>query len=221
MRRRFSWGWLLVGVLAVLLLAIAFIPSFEFLVGGALVNLGYRLQDRLSSYDFEHDETITPDQIWNELSVQNHLAADVRAVFPRTVQHPVVAVLVCMDARIDTSELMGDTRRYYYVVRTAGSVLGTAEQEMLELAVLNGVKVLVLTSHTDCAAEAAAADPAKREQFPALRDLMDTRVQHIEEFLARPIIRDAIDRGELKIKFARIDTNTDRLVVGNVKSTFP
>ena len=28
-----------------------------------------------------------------------------------------------MDARIDTSELVGDTRRYYYIVRTAGSAL--------------------------------------------------------------------------------------------------
>jgi carbonic anhydrase len=92
---------------------------------------------------------------------------------------------------------------------------------MLELAVLNGVKVLVLTSHSDCAAEAAAADPEKREKFPALRDLMDTRVEHVEEFLARPVIRDAIDRGELMVKFARIDTNTDRLVVGDVEATFP
>ena len=44
-----------------------------------------------------------------------------------------------MDARIYTNELVGDTRRYYYIVRTAGSVLAPPEQEMLELAVLNGV----------------------------------------------------------------------------------
>jgi carbonic anhydrase len=220
-----SWkarlGWAFVGIVVVLVLAMAFIPAFEFLVGGALVNLGFRLQDRLSVYDFEHDESITPQQIWEELAIQNDLAADVRDVFPRSVRHPVVAILACMDARIDTAELVGDTRRYYYVVRTAGSVLGPPEQEMLELAVLNGVKVLVLTSHSDCAAEAAAADPEKREKFPALRDLMDTRVEHVEEFLARPVIRDAIDRGELMVKFARIDTNTDRLVVGDVEATFP
>ena len=105
-----------------------------------MVNIGYRLQDRLSHFDFEHDESITPDQIWAELERQNELAAGVRELFPRTARHPVVAILACMDARIDTSELVGDTRRYYYVVRTAGSVLSPAEQEMLELAVLNGVK---------------------------------------------------------------------------------
>jgi len=125
----------------------------------------------------------------------------------------VVAVLACMDGRIDVSELVGDTRHYYYVVRTAGSVLSPAEQDMLELAVLNGVKVIVLTTHTDCAAEAAAADPEMREKFPALISLMDERVKRVEEFLARPTIRDAIAEGNLLIKHARIDTTTDRLVV--------
>ncbi len=197
------------GLIAVVIIS----PRAEFTLGGALVNLGYRLQDRFSQFDFEHDETITPDQIWDELKRQNEMAAGVRGLFPRTTRHPVVAILACMDARIDTSELVGDTRRYYYVVRTAGSVLSPAEQEMLELAVLNGVEVILLTTHTDCAAEAAAADPKLREKFPALIGLMDEREQRIDEFKARPIIRDAIAEGKLVIKHARIDTSTDKLVV--------
>ena len=200
------------GLIAVVMIS----PRAEFTLGGALVNLGYRLQDRFSQFDFEHDETITPDQIWDELKRQNELAAGVRGLFPRTTRHPVVAILACMDARIDTSELVGDTRRYYYVVRTAGSVLSPAEQEMLELAVLNGVQVIVLTTHTDCAAEAAAADPELRKKFPALIGLMDEREQRIDEFKARPIIRDAIAEGKLVIKHARIDTSTDKLVVETV-----
>lgn len=204
-----SLGLLVVAFVAAILLS----PRVEFMVGGALVNLGFRLQDRLSQFDFEHDESITPDQIWQELERQNELAAGVRSLFPRTPRHPVVAILACMDARIDTSELVGDTRRYYYVVRTAGSVLSPAEQEMLEVAVLKGVKVIVLTTHTDCAAEAAAADPALREKFPALIALMDERARRVEEFMARPTIRDAIAAGELQVKHARIDTSTDRLVV--------
>ena len=197
------------GLIAVVIIS----PRAEFTLGGALVNLGYRLQDRFSQFDFEHDETITPDQIWDELKRQNEMAAGVRGLFPRTTRHPVVAILACMDARIDTSELVGDTRRYYYVVRTAGSVLSPAEQEMLELAVLNGVEVILLTTHTDCAAEAAAADPKLREKFPALIGLMDEREQRIDEFKARPIIRDAIAEGKLVIKHARIDTSTDKLVI--------
>ena len=208
-------GCLIVVGLLVLaaLLTVALSPRAEFLVGGAMVNLGYRLQDRLSKFDFVHDESITPDQIWVELERQNELAAGVRGLFPRTELHPVVAILACMDARIDTSELVGDTRRYYYVVRTAGSVLSPAEQEMLELAVLAGVRIIVLTTHTDCAAEAAAADPEMREKFPALISLLDEREQRIDEFLARPVIHDAMAAGKLQVKFARIDTDTDRLVV--------
>ena len=208
-------GWTLgLGVLAAAILASVLLsPRGEFIVGGAMVNLGFRLQDRLSQFDFEHDDSITPGQIWVELERQNELAAGVRGLFPRTERHPVVAILACMDARIDTSELVGDTRRYYYVVRTAGSVLSPAEQEMLELAVVNGVKIILLTTHTDCAAEAAAADPVARKKFPALISLMDERERRVEEFMARPAIRDAIAAGELQIKHARIDTSTDRLVV--------
>jgi len=87
---------------------------------------------------------------------------------------------------------------------------------MLELAVLNGVKIILLTTHTDCAAEAAAANPEAREKFPALISLMDERERRIEEFMARPTIREAIAAGELQVKHARIDTTTDRLVVEEV-----
>ena len=216
MTKKTGWG-LGIGLLVLgLLSALLLIPRVEFVVGGGLVNLGFRLQDRLSKFDFEHDDSITADQIWEELKEQNKLAASVRGVFPRTARHPVVAILACMDARIDISELVGDTRRYYYVIRTAGSVLSPAEQEMLELAVINGVKIIVLTTHTDCAAEAAAADPELREKFPALTALMDERVRRVEEFMARPTIRDAIAAGTLQVKHARIDTSTDRLVVKEV-----
>jgi len=208
-------GWALgIGLVAsALVLVFVLNPRVQFTLGGALVNVGYRLQDRFGAYDFTHDGSITPEEIWEELEKQNELAAGVRDLFPRTVRHPVVAILACMDARIDTSELVGDTRRYYYVVRTAGSVLSPAEQEMLELAVLNGVQLIVLTTHTDCAAEAAAANPEMRERFPALISLMDERERRIEEFMARPTIRDTIAAGKLQIKHARIDTDTDRLVL--------
>ena len=93
---------------------IALSPRAEFLVGGALVNLGCRLQDPLEDYDFSHHHVIPPAQIWEEALAQNRLASSVRARFPRSTHHPLIAMVVCMDARIDTNELMGDTRKYYY-----------------------------------------------------------------------------------------------------------
>lgn len=202
------------GALALVLLALGASGKARFVMGGALINAGYALQDSLHAYDFEHEQDITAAQVWEELQLQNALAASVRGRFSRTVTHPVVALLVCMDARIDTNELVGDTRRNYYVVRTAGSVMSAEEEDMLELAVANGVKVIVVTRHTDCAAEKAAADAAKRAQYPALTTAVDERQQRLTEFLARPAVASRIASGELLVKQMLIETPTEQLVEG-------
>ena len=44
---------------------------------------------------------------------------------------------------------------------------------MLELAVENGVKLVVLTTHSDCAAEKAASEPETRKRYPALAQAVD------------------------------------------------
>ncbi len=198
-------------VLAAPVFALALDEESEFIAGGALINLGYRLQDHLHEYDFQHSDDISPAQIWTELEHQNALAAGVRERFPRAAHHPVVAMVVCMDARIDTNELVGDTRKYYYVIRTAGSVLSEREQEMLELAVTNGVKLVVLTTHTDCAAEAVAADPAKRAQFPHLSTAVDERETRIKQFLERPVIAQRVADNKLLVKRMVVDTSTERV----------
>jgi hypothetical protein len=208
--RRFKW-LIVAGVVVVAGVGLLAVPKVSFMLGGAMVNVGYRFQDHLHSYDFEHHEDITPAQVWEEFSRQNALASKVREQFPRSTRHPLVALLVCMDARIDTNELTGDTRRNYYIVRTAGSVMGVPEEEMLELAVNNGVKVLVLTRHSDCAAEKAAKDPASREKYPELVKSVDERDERMKEFLARPAIAAKIASGDLLIKELLIDTSTERL----------
>jgi carbonic anhydrase len=202
-----------VGVLAGVTVLMATLEGkTAFLVGGALINAGYSIQDGQKAFDFEHLEGITPDEVWTELAEQNRLASSVRSRFPRTDRHPLVAMLVCMDARIDTNELAGDSRRNYYVVRTAGSVMSPEEEDMLELAVVNGVKVLVLTRHTDCAAEKVAADPAQRARFPALAASIDERDARLREFLARPAIAERIASGELIVKQQLIETANDHLI---------
>ena len=183
----------------------------EFMLGGAMVNVGYRLQDRLEDYDFEHHEVSAP-QAWQEFLDQNRMASAVRATFPRTSRHPVIALVACMDARLDTNEIAGDTRRYYYVLRLAGSVMSTKEEEMLELAVANGVKVVVFTTHSDCAAEKVANDPLRRLEFPALTQAIAERQMRFDEFVAREKIRERIGKGELMVKWAHLDTATERVV---------
>ncbi len=198
------------GVGALCAVVVLSVPKVEFLMGGAMVNLGYRLQDGLHDYDFEHHE-ITPEQVWNELRAQNELASSVRARFPRYSDHPVVAMLVCMDARIDTNELTGDTRHNTYIVRTAGSVISPVEADMLELAVNNGVKLLLLTRHTDCAAERVAADQTARGQYPSLAAAVEQREAKVREFLARPAVAAKVASGQLLVKEMLVDTATTHL----------
>lgn len=183
----------------------------QFVAGGALVNLGYRLQDPLEEYDLEHHEG-TPDQIWTEFLNQNRMAAAVRSRWPRSTRHPVIAMVACMDARLDTNEIAGDTRRYYYVLRLAGSALAPKDEEMLALAVRNGVRVVVFTTHTDCAAEKVAADPERRKDFPALSKAVEERQARFEEFLALPVIRERLAAKELLVKWVDLDTLNERVL---------
>jgi hypothetical protein len=213
-RKWFGVGVIVFAALMIWLLGTATGRRAQFVLGGALVNAGYMLQDHLESYDFqaEHQHQISPDQVWAEMQQQNSLAAAVREWLPRTARHPLVALVVCMDGRLDTNELTGDTRHYYYVIRTAGSVLSEREEEMLELAVENGVELVVLTTHSDCAAEKAAASPEQRKRYPALAQAVDERDARIREFLARPAIASSIAAGKLMVKLINIDTMTERML---------
>lgn len=214
MKKTLMVGLALVVLAAVLIAGARWTASgrhAQFVVGGALVDAGYGLQDGLESYDFEHHHDITPEQVWTELRRQNRLAAGMRHAFPRTPRHALVALVVCMDARIDTNEIVGDTRHYYYVIRTAGSVMSEREEEMLELAVANGVKLVILTTHSDCAAERAAKVEQLRARYPALTRAVDEREARIAEFLARPAIASAVTGGTLAVKRIAIDTPYDEI----------
>ncbi len=182
----------------------------QFIAGGVLVNLGYRLQDPLEDYDLAHHE-VTPAQVWSEFLEQNREAAAVRSRWPRSTRHPVVALVTCMDARLDTNEIAGDTRRYYYVLRLAGSALASKDGEMLQLAVANGVKVVVFTTHTDCAAEKVAADPGASGQYPELTRAVRERQARFDEFLALPLIQGKIKANELIVKWVDLDTMNERV----------
>jgi carbonic anhydrase len=184
--------------------------KMEFMLGGAMITLGYHLQDRVQNFDFHHEHA-TPQQVWTEFLEQNRMSSFVRSAWPRTNHHPEVILVTCMDGRLDTNEIAGDTREYYYVLRLAGSVLSLKEEEMLELAVANGTKLVVFTTHSDCAAEKVAGDPARRPQFPNLSKAVDERQQRFEEFLTRDMIREKTSSGHLLVKWMDLDTRTERL----------
>jgi carbonic anhydrase len=183
----------------------------EFLLGAAFIDIGYFLQDKAEDFDFKHHHKLTPQEVWETFLEQNHLASSVRKQFPLHSHHPIIAMLVCMDSRLDTHDISGDSRHYYYVIRTAGSVLSEKEEEMLELAIENGVKVVVFTTHSDCAAEKVAKDPAKRKRYPNIAQAVDERDKMIQTFLDRPFVKQKLNAGEIMVKKVKIDTITDEI----------
>lgn len=203
---------ILVGILAVAGVGAVLLggDKLQFELGGAMINAGYRLQDPVANYDFVH-EHLQPPQIWAEFLAQNHMSANVRQRWPRSNRHPVIALVTCMDGRLDTNEIAGDTRRYYYVLRLAGSVLSVKEEEMLELAVNNGVEVVVFTTHSDCAAEKAAKDPKQRAIYPNLAQAIDEREARFQEFMHRPTIQEKTSNGHLLVKWMDLDTSSERV----------
>lgn len=177
--------------------------QIRFVIGAAFINVGYFFQDAvlLSS---EIDSS--PKALLSQIISRNKLSSFVRQIFPRTNHHPLVAVVSCMDGRLHTEELVGDTRGLYYNIRTAGSIIEPPEIEMLELAVINGVKLILLTTHSDCAAEKVSKDETKYINFPNLSSAVRGREERFRELLQRPIIAGKVKSGDLLIHRLNIDT---------------
>lgn len=204
-------------ILIFLSLILIFILSNEkihFFVGGVFINIGYRFQDHVDHAD-DNSHSPPKTQI-NNLLKRNQISSYVRKLFPRSVQHPKIAILTCMDARLDTVELMGDTRRSYYTIRSAGSVMDPLQQEMLELSVEGGVNVIVLTKHTDCAAEKAVKDGLRSLRYKHLSDKIRSREQDIHNLLNRELISSKIKKGELIVLDAIVRTEDGSMSVNTV-----
>lgn len=206
---------ILIIVIASLFVLILFIPQVQFILGGAMINLGYRFQDHVK-VGLAHPEKQNPEQLWKSIQRQNKTASVVRTLFPRSTHHPKIAIMICMDARLEDDELLGDSRNLYYVIRTAGSVLPKVEQDMLELAIEKGVEVIVLTTHHDCAAEKASNDPNLSSKLPHLCEAVKDRKKHINEFLERPSIKEKIKNGKLIVMNAHIDPKNGMMIPMNI-----
>ena len=76
MRKYTVWLGLIALLSAVTLLLLS--ERVQFVMGGALVNLGYRMQDHLGAFDLVHHEDIDPGAVWDEVLAQNHMAASIR-----------------------------------------------------------------------------------------------------------------------------------------------
>lgn len=194
-------GLLLFVVASVCLIFVS--APLRFIVGATFINIGYFFQDAVAH---NGDIEPAPSELLDQIIARNKLSSSVRKLFPRTNHHPLVAVVACMDGRLHTEEIVGDTRGFYYNIRTAGSIIEPPEIEMLELAVSNGVKLILITTHSDCAAEKVSKDETRNINFPNLSSAVIAREERFRELLKRPIIAEKIKKGELLIHRLNIDT---------------
>ncbi len=198
--------WLFVLLAIVLVVGVwNFSPRARMIVGGVFVNLAYWSQDHVTSFDLQHDHP-SPDDIMNFFLKQNEMASQVRKRFPRTPRHPEMAIVMCMDRRLDPVEVVADTRMFYYVIRNAGATIGPKEQENLEVAVRQGAGVVLFTRHSDCAGETLASDSKVAPLFPETVHAIEERDMRLRQFLARPYIQERVKTGRLLVKIMDIDT---------------
>lgn len=182
-----------------------------FSLGGGLVSLGRTLQDLLPHY-LGPARTLTTEEILRAVLDDNRRASWARRLFPRRRRHPVVLAVMCMDPRLDAHVVLGDTRDYYDVIRVPGTVLSTEVSESMELAVQeHGVRVILVTTHTDCAME-RIAEGDKANRYPVLSRGVARRVECLQEFAGRPSIAALKSAGDLAIVLLPIDTGTGKFL---------
>lgn len=188
-----------------------------FLIGGSMISIGILLQAFQKSYDLTHDTNeIRPEEIFQEIQLQNKFSSLVKDFLPGYEHHPLVIIVLCMDSRISTEELLGDSRDFYYVIRTAGSVIREKEMEMIELALVEkNVKLVVFTEHSDCAAKKIANNAEKRNLYPSISRAFADRQREIMKFLERKVVVQKMKSGQLLVKQAMIDTKSARMFFGD------
>lgn len=183
-----------------------------FLGGGGLISVGHVMQEMVSGGRYSDVDHATPEEVLANILDANQKAAWVRERVPGKVRQPQALIVMCVDPRLDARVVLGDSRDYYDVLRIPGSILSEEAIEAVELGVeKHVVKVVLITRHTDCAAEKVAASQ-DADHFPALSDAVRSREAMFDELLARPIIAKRIASGDLIVRRFMIDTETDRLI---------
>ncbi len=154
----------------------------------------YYLRDHVDYINVLTEETqkkLTPQQVLQYLREGNERFARGKrtnvdllrqvSLTSRT-QHPMAAVLSCIDSRT-TSELIFDLGLGdIFSVRVAGNVINSDVLGSLEYATkVAGAKLIVVKGHTNCGAINAACDQVKLGNVTALLEKIQTAIAHETE----------------------------------------
>jgi carbonic anhydrase len=131
-------------------------------------------------------------------------------------QHPLAAVVGCIDSRVPVEVVFDAGIGDVFVARTAGNVVGGDVLGSLEFATkLAGVKAVVVLGHSSCGAVKGACDGAELGHLtgllakitPAVQDVTDGEptpgsddpelVQQVVEANVRRVVATILDRSEV------------------------
>lgn len=192
----------------------------RFYVGAALIEVGYLFQHisygaPLSAQEGAH----TPDEVMTSLDERNSWSAGFRKLWRvmDEIGHrdapPLAGVIVaCMDYRLDTDQILGNSRGEFYVIRKPGAALTNETIEEIFVALHRNPSIILVTTHSDCAMEKLAHTQEGPEKFPNLTAGVLNFKQRLAELQAMPEIQKRVAAGSLKIIMRHIDTQTERLV---------
>lgn len=187
-----------------------------FFTGGGLVSAGHMVQGFVSGFS-RAGHVGTPQELLDTVLIDNNTASHVERALSGPRRKPEVLAVMCMDPRLNSEVILGDSRGYYDVVRLPGSVLSDEMIEAIELAVEeHAVELVLFTTHTDCAMEKVAASH-EAHRFPGLSNLVHKREEKFEELLRRPAIAERVKSGKLLVKRFKIDTATGSLLAEEKK----
>jgi carbonic anhydrase len=169
----------------------------------------------------------------NQEEAYKLLAAERRATAQK--QSPIAIVVSCSDSRVPCEEIFDLGVGEIFVVRSAGQVLDRSALGSIEYAAEHlGVKLLVVLGHERCGAVTAASkggeaegniaylvekikpavDAAKTQQGDLVANAINENAKLIANEIAtnEPILKELVEKGELKVVSALYDLDEGTVV---------
>jgi carbonic anhydrase len=204
-----------IGVCSVGLVALTLLNrKIAYYVGGFLLHTGYFIQDSTESFHHQLNDSdpVHPNEIYKTVIAQNILQAKAWKATPALKDRkPKALIIMCIDPRLNSSRILGDTRGYYDVIRIPGSVITEEVAEAVELAVTkHETKLVMVITHTDCAMEHLAASDEGKHHYPLLAEGINNHAKRMQSLSHRPAILDRLQKQQLWVIEKRLDTKTGK-----------
>ena len=176
-------------------------------ISDRLYNLAMLIRQGSESLTLHQLDDPTPDRVIANVLGYNRRAAGQHKP-PVTATH--IAVVRCMDRRLDLSRIFGDLKFVDDIANPYGAVTPNVIEALKIAVAKHGVRVIFLLEHTGCAArQIAHGDEA--DAYPLTAQAVHEHEENVRILLGEPVIDQAMREGRLQVVCATIVTESDRL----------